>query len=231
MKTNTTNHSSLKPADNRVLRSSGLAAITAGVIFAGIQPIHPPDFLPSLTTIQWTIIMSLKLVMCFLFLYGINGIYIKQSKKMGWAGLAGCIIFSLNWVLQSGYVFTELLILPRLAPIDPEFVKGFLTLANNLHEGVDMGAIRAVYVIAGILYLLGGTLFGIATFRAKVFPQWPAALLAVTAIVTPVAALLPHAIQRLAAIPMGLAFILLGYALWSDPFLKNTRHPDKRNIQ
>jgi hypothetical protein len=35
-------------------------------------------------------------------------------------------------------------------------------------------------------------------------------------LVTPAAALLPHAIQRLAAVPMGIAVAWLGYALWSE---------------
>jgi hypothetical protein len=42
------------------------------------------------------------------------------------------------------------------------------------------------------------------------------ALLAVAATLTPAAALLPHGIQRLAAIPVGLALAWLGYALWSE---------------
>ena len=64
--------------------------------------------------------------------------------------------------------------------------------------------------------MLGGLLFGIATFRASVLSRWPAGLLALTALVTPAAALLPHATQRLAAIPMGVAMAWLGYALWSE---------------
>jgi hypothetical protein len=64
--------------------------------------------------------------------------------------------------------------------------------------------------------MLGGLLFGIATFRAGILPRWPAGLLAVAAALTPLAALLPHAIQRLAGIPVGLALAWLGYALWAE---------------
>ncbi len=79
-----------------------------------------------------------------------------------------------------------------------------------------IGALVPVYALVGILYMLGGLLLGIVTFRAGVLPRWPAGLLAVTALMTPAAALLPHEIQRLAAVPMGLAVAWLGYALWSD---------------
>ena len=64
--------------------------------------------------------------------------------------------------------------------------------------------------------MLGGLLFGIATLRAGILPRWPAGLLAVAAALTPLAALLPHEIQRLAGIPVGLALAWLGYALWSE---------------
>jgi membrane protein implicated in regulation of membrane protease activity len=43
-----------------------------------------------------------------------------------------------------------------------------------------------------------------------------AGLLAVAAALTPAAALLPHAIQRLVAIPVGLALAWMGYALFSE---------------
>jgi hypothetical protein len=73
-----------------------------------------------------------------------------------------------------------------------------------------------LYGLVGIFYMLGGLLFGISTFRAGILPRWAGALLAITAALTPTAALLPHHIQRLAAVPMGLALAWLGYALWSE---------------
>jgi hypothetical protein len=54
------------------------------------------------------------------------------------------------------------------------------------------------------------------SLRAGILPRWPAGLLAVAATMTPAAALLPHDIQRLAAVPVGLAVAWLGYELWSE---------------
>ena len=68
----------------------------------------------------------------------------------------------------------------------------------------------------GITYMLGGLLFGIATFRAGILPRVPAALLAIAATLTPLAGLLPHAEQRYAAIPVALALAWLGYSLFSE---------------
>ena len=207
----------MKVTASRLIRWSGLAALVAGLIFAGIQPIHPPDVLSSVTTSAWAIIQSLKLIMCLLFLLGIAGLYARQVEEAGWLGLVGFLMLSLSWWLQTGFVFTEVFINPLLATEAPRFVESFLGIVNpESPSEMDLGALPAVYGLIGISYMLGGLLFGIATLRARVLPRWPAGLLAVAAVLTPAAALLPHAIQRLAAIPVALAIAWLGYALWSE---------------
>lgn len=197
-----------------LIRATGPFAIAAGLIFAGIQPIHPPDFVASVTTTPWTVIMVLKFVMCLFFLIATAGLYLRQMSKVGWLGLVAFIMFGLSWWLQAGYVFVELLVLPPLAAVSPDFVDSFLGIINQHPGPLDIGAIGAVYGVVGLCYLLGGILLGGATIRARVLPRVPSALLAIAAIITPAAALLPHELQRYAAIPMGIAFIWLGLALW-----------------
>jgi hypothetical protein len=202
-------------ADN-LIRATGPFAIAAGLIFAGIQPIHPPDFVASVTTMPWAVIISLKFAMCLFFMIGIAGLFFRQMSKAGWLGLAGFVVFSLSWWLQTGYVFVDLFILPPLASVSPDFVDSFLGIVNQHPGTLDIGAMGPAYGVLGLLYLLGGIVFGIATLRAGVLPRIPSVLLAVAALVTPAAALLPHEFQRYAAIPMGLAFIWLGFALWTS---------------
>jgi hypothetical protein len=80
--------------------------------------------------------------------------------------------------------------------------------------------------------MLGGLLFGIATIRGGILSRWAAGLLAVASILTPLAALLPHATQRLAGIPVGLAIAWLGYSLWSEHRAKTAEHlPEMSNSQ
>ena len=208
--------SNMKPTASNLIRWSGLAAVAAGIIFAGIQPIHPPDFLPSVTTPAWAIIITLKWVMCLFFLVGITGLYARQVKESGWLGLAGFLLLILSWWLQTAYVFAEDFILPVLATASPKFVDSFLGIVNQHPGEMNIGPLPAIYGLLGICYMLGGLLFGIATFRAAVLPRWPAGLLAVAATVTPAAALLPHEIQRFAAVPVAVALAWLGYALWSE---------------
>ena len=141
----------------------------------------------------------------------------QASEEAGWLGLAGFLLFSLCWALQTAYRLRRTLYhAPPLATTAPQFVDGLLGISIGRAGEVDLGALPAIYGLIGILYLLGGLLFGIATLRAGILPRWPAGLLAITAALTPAAALLPHPIQRLAAMPMGFALAWLGYALWSE---------------
>lgn len=202
-----------------LIRWTGVAAMAAGVIFAVIQPIHPPDELASVTTSAWAVITAAKTAMCLLFLLGFTGLYARQVDKAGWLGLAGFLLLLFSWWLQTGFVFAEAFILPPLASEAPTFVDGLLgTIAAGRASEADLGVLPALYTLGvGIPYMLGGLLFGIATFRAGVLPRWPAGLLAVSGPLAMImVALLPHQLERFAAIPMGLAMAWLGYALWAE---------------
>ena len=206
----------MKITNTGLIRASGLAAIAAGLIFAGIQPIHPADEVASVTTGLWVIIIGLKFVMCLFFLIGFTGIYARQAEKAGWLGLVGFALLTVSFFLQTGFVFTELFVLPIVAPALPGFVESALGVANGHPGAMNIGAFIPTYAVLGVCYLLGGLVFGIATVRAAVLPRWPAIMLSFAAIITPAAALLPHALQRYAAVPMGLAMIWLGWTLWSE---------------
>lgn len=207
----------MKITSSNIIRWAGLPAVAAGIIFAGIQPIHPPDFLPSVTTSAWAIIMPVKMVMCLFFLLGLTGLYARQVEEVGWIGMAGFLLFSFSWAINMAFIFAEAFILPVLANAAPQFVDSFLGIVNGFPGEMNIGALPGIYGLSGFLgYMLGGLLFGIATFRAGILPRWAAGLLAVSALLTPAAALLPHAVQRYAGIPVGVAVAWLGYALWSE---------------
>ncbi|MBF6611908.1 MAG: hypothetical protein IVW55_02135 [Chloroflexi bacterium] len=212
-----TKGSKMKITGSNLIRWTGISTIVAGVIFAAIQPIHPADVVGSVNTNAWAIITGLKTAMCLLLLLGIVGLYARNVNKAGWLGLAGFLIFSLSWAIQTAFVFTESFILPPMASLAPKFVDGILGISYGRASEVDLGAAPAIYqLVVGGGYMLGGLLFGIAILRAGILPRWAAGLLAGTAALTPLAALFPHNIQRLAAMPMGLALACLGYALWSE---------------
>jgi hypothetical protein len=199
-----------------LIRWSGFAAVVAGVIFVATQPVHPPDVLSSVSTTQWQVVHIFSTAMCFLALLGITGLYARQMRESGSLGLAGYLVFSLFWFLQAPYVFAEAFILPHLTTVTPDFVLGWLAMAGGPPGGMDLGALTGVYQALGILYILGGLLFGVATFRARILSRWAAGLLIIAPFVAPTAALLPGELHRIAAVPMGIALAWLGYSLWSE---------------
>ena len=80
----------------------------------------------------------------------------------------------------------------------------------------DLGIMPTLWTLSGPIYILGGLLFGIATFRARVLPRWAGILLAAGTLLAPLAALLPNGSQPKIAIPVGLALAWLGYALMTE---------------
>ena len=209
--------SNMKITPSKLIRWSGLSAMVAGIIFVAIQPIHPPDVLSSVNTSAWAIITSFKTAMSLFALLGIAGIYARQVEKTGWLGLAGYLLFSLFWALQMPFSFAEAFILPLLTTQAPMFVESALGMASGAGSVMNLGAFATVYTLLTVLYMLGSLLFGIATFRARILSRWAAGLLAFSGPLSIImVVLLPHQLERLAAVPMGIAVAWLGYSLWSE---------------
>ena len=182
-----------------------------------MQAIHPPDALSSVTTGAWALVHYLGVAMCLLNLLGIAGIYARQAEEAGWLGLAGFLLFALMWALTAAFQFAEALILPLLAAEAPQFVEGFLGISSGSTGETNLGVLPTVYALTGVCYVLGGVLFGVATFRAGVMPRWAAGLLAVGTILPVLgSSLVPHPFDRIFAVPVGVALAWLGYALWSE---------------
>jgi hypothetical protein len=208
----------MKIIDSKLIRWAGVSAMVAGICYVVVGLFHPPNILSSVTTTQWAIVHVLASAMCFFGILGMAGLYARQAEKSDWLGLAGFVLFSLWFAFILGFSFVEILILPLLATAAPTFVEGFLGIfTEGSASQVSLGALPAVWALTGPLYILGGLLFGIATFRAGILPRWAGGLLAVGATLGPVvAALLPLEHQPKVAVPVGIALAWLGYALWSE---------------
>ncbi|AJY74197.1 hypothetical protein [Paenibacillus beijingensis] len=206
----------MKITASNLIRWAGLSAVVAGILFVVIQMIHPPEILSSVTTGAWAIVHYLTIAMSLFGLLGIAGIYARQVKEAGWLGLAGFLLYSLWLVLVTAFTFAEAFILPLLATDAPKFVEGFLGLSSGSAGEMSLGALTAAPPVSGVLYMLGGLLVGIATFRAGILPRWAAGVLAFGAVSALAASLLPHGLGRIAAVPVGLGLAWLGYALWSE---------------
>ena len=204
---------------SNLIRWAGLAAMGAGILYITIQAIHPLDVFSSVTTAQWAITHYLSIVMDLLAMLGIAGLYAPQVEKSGWLGLAGYLLFSGFWAFSVALHFIEAFISPVVANVAPKFVEGLLAMVNGHASEINLGALPTVYgLLIGVVgYVLGGLLFGIATFRARVLPRWAGGLLAIgTLLPVLLSSVVHHPLDRLFAVPVGLALAWLGYALFSE---------------
>lgn len=206
----------MKTTTSNLIRWAGLAAMVAGICYVFVGLFHPLNVIASVTTTRWAIVHLLASAMCFFGLLGMVGLYARQAEKSSWLGLAGFALFSLWLALILGITFVETFILPRLATEAPRFVEGFLGMFTGSASEINLGILPTLWTLSGLLYILGGLLFGIATFRARILPRWAGVLLAVGTTLGPVAALFPPEYQAKIAVPVGLALVWLGYALWSE---------------
>ena len=198
-----------------LIRSSGLAAVLAGLMFVVIQPLHPADALASVSTDAWAIIHYATLVMLLLFVVGITGMYARQVQRLGWLGLAGFVALSLGLLLTAAGAVIEVFVAPLLVESQPEFVHGFLGMVMGHPTGADLGAIPMLWSAASAGFLGGTLLFGAANFRAGILSRWASAIFTVGLFASaPVAALLNT--PRVAAVPIGIGLAWMGYSLWSE---------------
>jgi hypothetical protein len=199
-----------------LMRWAGLSAMAAGLCFIVVGMFHPVNVPASVTTATWANVHIFAVAMGFFGLFGMAGLYARQTEKAGWLGLAGFLLFSLWLGLMMGLSFVEAFILPRLVTESPEFVAGFLGMFTGVASEIDLGILPTLWNLSGPMYIFGPLLFGIATFRARVFPRWAGGLLVLGAVLVPVGALVPPEYQPRIMVPVGLALAWLGYALFSE---------------
>ena len=206
------------PTTAQLMRLAGLSAVAAGVCYVLVGVFHPANALSSVTTTRWELVHVLACAMSFLGVLGLTGIYFRQAARTRWLGLVGFVLLSLWLVLIMGFSFVEAFILPHLASVSPAFVEAWMGMFNGTGtgSGVDLGLLPTLWTLSAPLYIGGGVLFGVATFRARILPRGAAVLLAVGTALAPVAGLLPLASQPKMAIPVGLAIAWLGYALLTE---------------
>ena len=206
----------MKTTASNLIRWAGLSAMTAGICYMLVGVFHPANVASSVITTQWVVVHYLACAMCFFGVLGMAGLYARQVKESGWLGLVGFVLLSLWFVLVMGFTFVEAFILPHVATAVPAFVEGWMGMLVGPASKFDLGVMPTLWTLTGPIYILGGLLFGIGTFRARILPRWSGVLLAVGTLMAPIAALLPNASQPKIAIPVGLALAWMGYALFAE---------------
>ena len=206
----------MKLTSSNLIRLAGLSALIAGLCYVFVGVFHPANIPASVTTTRWATVHVIACAMCFFGVLGLAGIYARQAVKAGWLGLIGYVLLSLWMVIVMGFSFVEAFILPHVATTTPALIDGWMKIFNGGTSTINLGVLPTLWTLTGVIYILGGLLFGIATFRAGVLPRGAAVLLALGTLLAPVGALLSLSAQPKIAIPAGLALAWLGYALMTE---------------
>lgn len=201
---------------SQLTRFAGLSAVAAGLLFAGVQINHPPLDVAFVTTTEFAVRQGMKIAMAVLSLVGITGMYLTQVRRAGILGLIGYVVFAAGYLTMLTVEVSGLVIIPAIASSAPGYVSDFIAVATNHAPVGNLGLLPQLNLIAGIGYMAGGLLFGIALFRANVLARWGSILLAVATTITAAIPLLPMVNQRLFAVPTGVALVVLGWSLWRN---------------
>lgn len=201
----------------KLTRAAGVSAVAAGLLFVFVQFIHPSETVANVTTTTWTLTHVLSLAMAVLAVWGITGMYLRQVRETGLLGLIGFVLFSLGFFVVMTLLFVEAAVLPALVDAAPQYVRDVLAVVTGDDVIGDVGGLAIANVASAVGFLLGGLLFGVALFRARVLFRWASLLLAIGALATALVAVLPHSLDRLAAFPIGVALVGLGVSLWQSP--------------
>ena len=200
----------------RLGQAAGIATAIGGAIFIAVQVNHPAMEVASATTASWIIRSAAKTVMAAFVLAGITAMYLRQRAKVGLTGLVGYLLLSTGYFLMFGTEYLAAFALPSAAGRAPAWTNDVIVAAFGGKAAGDIGSLATVFAATGFFYVLGGLVFGIATFRAGILWRWAAVLLAVGNVSTLALAVLPGSFNRPLAVPTGVALVGLGVSLWRD---------------
>jgi hypothetical protein len=200
----------------RLTATAGLSAAAAGAIFVGVQINHPPADVAHLVTTDMLVRESAKVLMSVLALVGLAGMFLRHRGRFGVLGVAGFALLTVGYLAMFATECIVGYVLPTIAHSNPAYVQGVIDAAMGRSTSVDIGHMRELLLAMGLGYPLGGLLFGIALFRARVVSRWASLLLAYGTVSALALAALPESFDRPFAVPTGIALIGLGVSLWRD---------------
>jgi hypothetical protein len=150
-----------------LIRRTGLLSLIAAVLifvsqFVGLSAYTSDLSLNELVkSLPATLYNTLKLAGFILLLPGLVGLYVRQSGAGGSLGWISFLLAFLGTAFVIGDWWYEAFVVPWLANVAPQALRI-----------PPSGSLRAGAMTGFFLFAAGWFLFGIASFRAQVFPRW-----------------------------------------------------------
>jgi hypothetical protein len=168
---------------SNLIRIGGLVAVVAGVLLllADLSSLllevivgGSENFSEFAVTNSWTVLSATYLIGGLLLLVALVGLYARQSEAAGALGLVGFLAALVGTGLLVGMMWALAFVVPSAAIEAPAFLD-----AEQTAGPLDMG-----FMLSIIAFALGWALFGVATFRARVFPRRATIVLIIGALLT-----------------------------------------------
>lgn len=149
------------------IRYAGLAAVLAGASFVAadllslsISPKFPSSV--SLGSEAYAIQSVLKLAGSALLLLGLYGLHARQAGAAGTLGTAGFLAAFSGTALAVGSFWATAFFAPAMVAMDP--------VAFDAGQGPP-GRLAGAFAVTMAAFVLGWALFGVAAWRARVYPR------------------------------------------------------------
>jgi hypothetical protein len=142
--------------------------------------------------------------------------FVRHRSRFGVLGLVGFSLLTVGYLAMFATECIVGYVLPTLAHSNPAYVQGVIDAAMGRGTTVDIGHMQQLLMAMGLGYPLGGLLFGIALYRARVVSRWASLLLAYGTVSVLALAALPESFSRPFAVPTGIALIGVGVSLWRN---------------
>ena len=203
-------------SSSKLIRLSGLAAITGGVltiiarvcqvVLFGSQPLSVQAASPSFVAALG--VPGLAGSVCLAL--GITGLYARQAYRIGIAGLFAFLIAYLGLSLSLGANWAYAFAAPHLARTAPN-------LLDTDFSETAWGVFGTGFAVSYILGAMSWLLMSVVALLAGVLPRWVGVVMLssmLAAVVLPFGTLGPPAIALNFFLAMGP--IAFGYALWAQ---------------
>jgi hypothetical protein len=127
----------------------------------------------SATTPSYAFSSLLYLLGAVLLLLGLVGLYIRQAEAAGTLGLVAFLVAFFGTALALGATWAELFVAPSLAVEAPRVL-----------DAEPTGMLALGFTLTFFVFLpLGWLLFGVASYRARIYPRVATILLMVGAVI------------------------------------------------
>jgi hypothetical protein len=177
----------------------------------------PESVVEAATTTPYLVFGGVRLLGGTLLVFGLVALYAHQVEAVGRLGVVGFVVGTIGTVLLTGSAWFQLFVVPAMATEVPAFAEA--ARAAQVGQWTTLGLLIPILAQA-----IGWVVFGIATYRARVFPRWVAAGLVVGAL------LLFVPIQGLPVV-FQLAVASMGFLLFSGRLETPAREPDADRSQ